>query len=114
MELEILRQDDQLTHLSLIGAFDIRGVEEVKKDLLTCTVERGKPTIIDLSKVSLINSMGISLLVTALQGMQARQVPVVFYSPAPGVMEILKMTHLNTYFTIVNTMDEAMKKLGLK
>ena len=112
MELEMIRQDEELTYVALIGAFDIRGVEEVKKEFIECTVGRGKHTIIDLSKVSLINSMGISMLVIALQGMQAKNVPVVFFSPAPGVMEIFKMTHLNTYFTIVSTLDEAMKKLG--
>ena len=112
MELEIIRQDENFTHLSLSGAFDIRGVEDVKKELLEWTVERGKPTIIDLSMVSLINSMGISLLVTTLRGMEAKQVPVVFYSPMPGVMEVFKMTRLNTYFTIVDTMGEALKRLG--
>ncbi len=112
MELEMIRQDEELTHVALVGAFDIRGVEEIKKEFLECTVGRAKPTIIDLSKVSLINSMGISMLIIALQALQAKKVPVVFYSPAPGVMGVLKMTHLNSYFTIVSTLDEAMKKLG--
>jgi anti-anti-sigma factor len=70
-------------------------------------VAPGRNTIVDLSDVMLITSMGIRLLVTAAKSLGARDRRLVLLGPRGVVDEFLRATDLYSVIPMAKTLDEA-------
>src|SRR6187200_2487892 len=54
MELTVIRADDSVTHLAILGNLDIQGVNEIQDRFVFNTAARRKATLVDLSQVTFI------------------------------------------------------------
>ncbi len=67
---------------------------------------------IELSGLKLIDSSGLSALITVVTRSRMTQGRVVLVSPSPFVSGILNVTRLDGWFDIRPTLEEARKLLG--
>ena len=72
MELSIIESNDTLTHVALSGRLDAVGVQQVGTRFQGVTASRGKPTIIDLSNVEFIASLGLGMLLSCARSLHGR------------------------------------------
>jgi len=56
MQLGVIRADDEMTELALVGKLDIAGVHAIDMKFHLNTATRRKPTLVDLSQFESIGS----------------------------------------------------------
>lgn len=68
--------------------------------------------IIDMSRVEIMNSSGLGMLVSGLSTMRKFGGVIKFASVPDKVKQLLKMTHLDSVFESYSTPDEALKSFS--
>lgn len=107
--LEIVEHSERRSVVALAGAFDAYGVDEVDAGLLEATAGRGRDTILDLSRLEFIASLGIGLLVRCATALKRRGARLVIVCPAenPGVRTVLDRGRLDAIAEIVPDLTAA-------
>jgi anti-anti-sigma factor len=112
MQVNIIRKDDQLTHLSLVGRLDIAGLHEIDLKFHSYTAAVRRPTLVDLSGLEMITSLGIGMLISCAQSMRRYGAPMVLYNPRPIVEEAMTAVGLGKAIPIAHSQEEAMALLS--
>ena len=112
MEMKIIRQDNEVTIVSLSGKLDTIGVGEVKDQFLAVTAVRNLPTIVDLSQVPFIMSCGISLLTRCYKELKKANANLVLLNPQKLVEQVLHCIVLDKLMPISHDMDDALELLN--
>ena len=107
MELSVIQSTDQLTHVSLNGRLDAVGVQKVATRFQGLTASRGKPTIIDLSNVEFIASLGLGMLLSCARALHGRGARAVIVNPQPLVKKALETAHMDSVIPVVASVEEA-------
>lgn len=68
-----------------------------------------KNLIVDLSKVELINSSGLGMLVSGVRTLKASKINFILISIPQKVKYLLEITHLDTVFTCYEDLATALK-----
>ena len=110
MELTVVEQSDDLTVVALDGRLDVQGVSDVEMKFVANTSGRRKPTIVDLSKVEFIASLGMGMLVSAAQTLKQRGARLVLLKPRELVVDSLNAAGLTSVLTVSETMQEARQQ----
>ncbi|MBI5324802.1 MAG: STAS domain-containing protein [Ignavibacteriae bacterium] len=77
------------------------------------TFDKGiNSVIIDLSKVQVMNSSGLGMLVSGLSSLRKNNIQMVLASVPDKVMSLLRMTHLDKVFQIYNNIQDAYDKFS--
>ena len=111
MQLRIIRTDGSLTHLALQGRLDVRGVNDIQYEFLKETTVIPRPTVVDLSKVSYIASLGIGMLVSAAKHLEKQGTKMVLLAPTALVRETLETSMLQKLIPIANEEAGALELL---
>ena len=111
MELRVVKQDRDLTHVALVGRLDVPGVQAVEAAFLEQTARRGKPTLVDLSEVPFCGSTGLRMLMKAAKALQAHGAKLVLLKPQPLVEESLMFVAFNQIMPIEHDADLALALL---
>jgi anti-anti-sigma factor len=112
-EIVVIEAGDAYTYVALRGRLDVTGVEQVERELTQQTVARRKTAIVDLSAVDILASIGIGLLVKIARSMHSHG--LMFGVVATGISkENLERLKVNTIFPVVETYDDARRKLMLE
>ncbi len=101
MRLKIIRSEESLTHIALIGRLDVQGVGEVQFEFLHQTTSLPRRTMVDLSEVTYVASLGISMLVSAAKELERHGARMVLLNPSPLVRKALETTSLEHVIPIV-------------
>ena len=93
----------------LIGGEDNNEViskiqDYIEKGIIRC--------IVDISDVRFINSSGIGLLITILTKVRNKEGELILINPSEQVKKLLIITKLNAIFSILQTREEAIKRLS--
>ena len=107
MELSVIQSTDRLTHVALSGRLDAVGVQQVGTRFQGVTASRGKPTIIDLSNVEFIASLGLGMLLSCARSLHGRGVRAVIVNPQPLVAKALETAHMMSVIPVVRSVQEA-------
>jgi len=67
--------------------------------------------VVDLSGVSYIGSPGIGLFISLLDMLGEHKGTIVFISPQANVMEVFNLFKLTTFYSITNSLEDAIKEL---
>ena len=70
MDLKIIEQSDSLTHVALIGSLDIEGTQQVELKFNAATAAQKQATIVDISGLEFIASMGMGMLLSSAQALK--------------------------------------------
>lgn len=111
MELKVIRADDEISHIALIGRMDHNGVSQVELKFLASTASRQKPALVDMSEVTFVVSLGIRMLLGAAKSLQATGNKMALVKTQPLVAETLRLAKLDEVFILADTEEEALEKL---
>ncbi len=111
MEITVT-QKDGLHIAQLSGVLEDRDRKVVEDQLHSIIAERGSRTILDLSGVPRLTSMGLGLLVTLVARANTKGSQVVLAAPTPFVASVIKVTRLDQFFGIEPTVSAAIQRLS--
>jgi anti-sigma B factor antagonist len=108
MQLNQIRVDDQITHLALVGSLDLAGLHAVDMKFHSYTAARRKPTLVDLSQLDFISSLGMGMFITCAQSLARHGVQMVLLNPQAPVEEAMNAVGLGRALCIAHSPEEAM------
>ncbi len=106
MELKVSNPNSKTLLLEIAGRFDAHTVDKAKSAWLTN--EAASHIIVDLSRTTFIDSMGLATLVSGLKLAKQRGGTLILARPADVVQVILELTTMNQVFQIALSVDEAL------
>ena len=110
---QVVRADAQATEVALEGRLDLRGVHEIESEFMRQVTARRKPTLVDLSRVDFIASLGIGMLIATARSLRMHAAGFVLASPSPLVDQALRAAAIDKALPIVADREEARRQLGL-
>ena len=111
MRLEIIRSDDTITHVAIHGRLDVQGVNDLQYEFLSQTTMLPKSTVVDLSKVSFIGSLGIGMLVSAAKHLERKGAKMVLLGPSALVRHAIEASGLHNVIPIASEQTAALALL---
>jgi anti-anti-sigma factor len=107
VQLSIIEREDELTQIALSGRLDAVGVDKVGPRFQAATASRGRHTIIDMSEVNFIASLGLGMLLMAARSLHGCGARAVIVNPQPLVLKILETAHMPAVIPIVYSVTDA-------
>jgi anti-sigma B factor antagonist len=111
MRLKTIRADDSIHRVALFGRLDVQGVNDIQYEFLQETTVPPKSTMVDLSGVSYVASLGIGMLVSAAKHLERRGAKMVLLTPTPLVRKALETSCLHHVIPIADEETAAMELL---
>lgn len=111
MEIKIIKTDEDLTHLALIGRLDLLGAEQVELKFTVLVVTGGKPALIDLSGLEFISSLGLKMFLSNSKALSNKGAKLVLLNPKSHVLEMLISVGFDKIIPIENDLDKALEIL---
>lgn len=96
------------TLVALSGRLDTAGVSAVETRFTASIVPKGKPTVVDMSEVEFMASLGIRLLLSTARALAGKGAKIALYGASPQVLEVIEMTSLQEIIPVGDTRDEAL------
>jgi anti-sigma B factor antagonist len=113
MELRVIRQDGDLTHLALIGRVDLKSLEAFDVKFTALTLAIRKPVLIDLSEVDYLASIGLRMLLTTAKALASHGSKIVLLNPQPMVEEVIRTAGFDKIMPITHDYKRAIEVLQI-
>jgi anti-anti-sigma factor len=110
--MEVTELGNLLTRVTFSGRLDSPGVDRVETLFVAAVVPGGKSTIVDLSGVEFVASMGIRMLVAVARSLRQRQAKLALYGVQPMVNEVFENVSLREIIPIVADEAEAISAVS--
>jgi len=101
-------QKEQPNVLPLEGEIDLHVSSEVAESLRTVIAKRPKLVVIDLTKVTYLDSSGLAVLIEGMQKVQEYGGKFALAGVQESVQHIFEIARLDQVFQIFPTVDEAL------
>ncbi len=111
MKIIEVRLDNQITHLALVGKLDIVGLHAVDLKFHALTAARRLPSLVDLSGVDMVSSLGMGLFISCARSLQRHGAKMVLLNPQPVVEEAMRAVGIDQGIPIVRSVEDGMKIL---
>ena len=92
----------------LMGRLDTKGVDTVESLFGAAIVPNGKNTIVDLSQVTFLASMGIRMLISTARALSRKGGKLVMYGAGIGVKDVIEITALTDLSPLASNEGEAL------
>jgi anti-anti-sigma factor len=112
MQITQIRLDDEVTHLALAGRLDAAGLQGNDLKFTGFTAARRKPTLVDLSQVEFIASLGVGLLINCAKSLTRAGTKLVLLCPSEQVERVLTTLGIDQVIPIARSLEEGMLLLG--
>ena len=112
MDIEVSQLADNLSCVRVNGRLDSAGVDQGELRFSAAVVAPGRNTVVDLSGVSFLASMGIRLFITSARALNQKGARMVLFGPSEMVQTVLEHVALDQIIPIVASQDEAIAKLA--
>jgi anti-anti-sigma factor len=97
-----------VTKAELSGRLDTANVNKMETAFVAGIVPKAQNTVIDLTNVTFIASLGIRMLLSAARVLSRRNAKFVMYGASPMVTDIFETTALGEIIPVLKTEAEAM------
>lgn len=111
MELVVNPLDDQRVEVGLVGRLDTAGVDVAEMRFNAATVGSDRHSLVDLSEVTFVSSMGIRMLITAAKTARTRQRRLLMVVPPGPVRDVLTVAAIDSLIPMFESRDEALPHL---
>ncbi len=111
MEMKVIREDEELTHVRLSGRVDLEGIGDLDLEFTRHIVTRRKPALVDISDVDYIASIGLRMLVTAAKALNKFGARMVLLNPHPDVEDVLRTAGFDKVMPIEHDYERALETL---
>ncbi len=99
-EVSLVESMDDLTVVALAGRLDMAGVNAVGIRFTALTAGRRRPTIVDLSAVEFIASLGIGMLIREAKALAKQGARTILAAPVEMVEKALRAASIDTVVPI--------------
>jgi anti-sigma B factor antagonist len=104
-------KEGEVNLLVLTGELDVAAAPELHEVLLQ-EIRAGGRTVLDLAGVTFVDSVGLSVLVTALHRATERNADLSFCALTSWVARVLEISGLDKVFSIYDTRQGALSAAG--
>lgn len=104
------RERDAITILDIQGEIDLYNAPEIKDTIQKLIEQQRYNIIINLEKVSYIDSSGIGALISSLSNLKKYQGGLKIINVYASVKKVFELTKLTSFFEIYESEDEAVAK----
>lgn len=111
MELEVVELAPPLTLVRLRGRMDSQGAEQIESRL-SASLLRGEHSVLDLSGVTFLASLGIRVLISAAKQLDRRGARLVLVAPRELVDQALRHSSIDEIIPVVASVDDARALLA--
>jgi anti-sigma B factor antagonist len=111
IQLTEVHLDDRITHLALAGRVDVTGLHAIDVKFHGYTAARRRPTLVDLSGLEFISSLGMGMFISCAQSLRRFNAKMVLLNPRPEVEEALKAVGIDQGIPIVHSVEEGHRIL---
>ena len=98
---------DGIRKIDLAGRLDVEGADAIDLKFTVLTSSDRTLSVVDLSGVEFLASIGISTLVRAAKAAKLRHGNLVLLSPRPNVAAVLATTRIDQVIPVCQTLEEA-------
>ena len=113
IQLIEVQLDDRITHVAIVGQLDVAGLHAIDVKFHGYTAARRRPTIVDLSRLDFISSLGMGMFVSCARSLQRFGAKMVLLNPLPEIEEALKAVGIDQGIPIVRSTEEGHRSLLL-
>jgi anti-anti-sigma factor len=89
MQLTIEQLEDGITRIGFDGRLDLQGAQAIDQKLALATSTRALRLALDLSRLTVLASIGIRSMIATAKAQASRGGRVVMFSPEPNVRRVL-------------------------
>jgi len=107
MEIEVALADD-VARVKLRGRLDIHGADQIETKFTASVVPGGRKTVVDLSEVSFISSMGLRMFIAIAKALKRHGGKMALFAPQPQVNDVFASASLSAVVPIVGDEAEAL------
>jgi serine/threonine-protein kinase RsbW/sigma-B regulation protein RsbU (phosphoserine phosphatase) len=107
-----LHERTDITYVALEGHLDVDAVAEIEKSFADAVLGRGLPTVVDLSGISFMTSLGIGMLFDSTKKLKKSGCKLVLLNPQGMVDTVLKTSKMNKLMPLVYDLNEAVQMVG--
>lgn len=109
-----MRHDNvgEVRRVVLVGRLDTAGVDVVETRFGAAIVPNGRNTIVDLSGVTFLASMGIRMLIATTRALSRKGARLVMFGAAPGVKDVIDTAALTEIIPLAASENEALELVG--
>jgi len=111
IQLNEIHLDDHITHLAIVGKLDVAGLHAIDVKFHGYTAARRRPTLVDISGLEFISSLGMGMFVSCARSLQRFGAKMVLLNPLPEVEEALKAVGIEQGIPIVHSVEEGVQIL---
>lgn len=111
MEMATSQLDGNVTCVRLRGRLDATGADRIDVPFTAQVVAAGHPTVVDLSDVSFIASMGIRLLISAARGLDRKGARIALFGARDLVRTVLQEAAIDQIIPLVDDEPQALRAL---
>lgn len=110
-DVSLIESTEESTRVALSGRLDIAGVDAVGLRFTSLTSGKRKPTIVDLSRLEFIASIGIGMIVREAKALSLHGARMVLLEPSELVAKALRATSIDAVIPIAGDLDDAKRLL---
>ena len=111
IQLNEVQLDNRITHLAIVGQLDVAGLHAIDIKFHGYTAARRRPSLVDLSALDFISSLGMGMLVSCARSLQRSGARMVLLNPRPEIEEALKAVGIDQGIPIVRSVEEGHRIL---
>ena len=106
------RKADRVVILDIQGEIDLYNAPEIKDTMQKLIKAQKYSIIINLEKVSYIDSSGIGALISSLSNLKKYQGSLKIINVYASVKKVFELTKLTSFFEIYDSEEEALSKFN--
>ena len=110
VRLKTLRADS-ITHVAISGRLDVQGVSELQYEFLDLLTTQPKPSLVDISQMTYVASLGIGMLVSAAKHLERHGARLVLLAPTDMVRKTIETSGLSHMIRIAADERAALELL---
>ncbi len=112
MDINLREGKNQTTIMDILGEIDLYEAPKLKREIDNLIQEGNCRLIINLKKVSYIDSMGIGVLIYTISELKKKQGALKVYNLHKTTKKIFELTRLIRFFMIYSSEEEAVESFA--
>ena len=113
MEMSVVSRQDEYTHVALTGRMDPDSIREKGYTFHEYTAAMGKPTLVDVSEVEFLASLGVGMLLQAAKELALSGAKLVLVNPQQMVEGTLRSAGIVGLIHIARDTAEGKRAIGV-
>src|SRR6185295_19225819 len=107
--LKCMTLESGMACVSLFGRLDVLGVQQIEASFAMITATQQKSVIIDLSRLELMSSIGLGMLIANANTLYSQGKRMIVLNPQKRVERVIRMAGINAILPIAYSVRDAFE-----